>query len=782
MMDSAPIFPIDLIKSRFISALKQGDLIVTAGTGSGKSTRLPLWAATLGKTLVVEPRRVACTALADFIAGQTGTETGARIGYAIRFQQKVSAETEITFVTPGVALRWLSEGKLDQYHTVILDEFHERRWDMDLLLALIRHGNRHRIVITSATIDSQALQQWSGAALLEVETQSYPVEVNHIATDPRQMPSQKDIAKQVAAAVSQQLSRRYAGDLLVFLPGRREISETAAILRRQGITVAELHGSVSNREQLAALQQADHQRVILATNIAETSLTIPGVTQVIDSGLERRTHQRNGRTVLALHPISLASADQRKGRAGRVAPGQCLRLWGEHAPLERVTPPEVVREELTDLVLAAACSGVAAAELNFPSELPQKSLQLAIAQLEDMRAIDARGLATDHGRRLFPLPIDTLFSHLITAMPDVQLRMAMIDLAAALSVGGRLLSLPRDEQKRQSLVKWQPLPCDGVSLIKLIRMGGPDDIEPPADLLAEARQLSRQMRQVMQLPACSATLDFRQRALADAIIQAQPALAYVRREKRPQAMGNGYSEVQIADYSRFDDDADAALVLDQYSLPGRGTRQTINKANCLMPVTFAQIAAAGLGEDADSSPQLAAGEVEVTRQRLYAGRCIDVQQIVPEGEMLHRALAELILRGRLLRGAGDRLLQDLAAWRLWNAIEGQSVEVPEALDWLQQQLSALGVETVAELQLFEAGDLVFDGIPQWQRDDFDSRYPQQLSLSDLKLSVEYDTRKKRITIEAVSGTRKQPPARWELPAWNGWKIQYRKASRVIDIR
>ncbi|MDP2569609.1 helicase-related protein [Photobacterium damselae subsp. piscicida] len=418
--------PIDAVKKEFLQQLSSHHLVVEAETGSGKSTRLPIWAAKYGKVLVVEPRRVACTSLAEFIAVTPDDENriwGCKIGYAIRFDNQFDQGTDIVFVTPGVALRWLSENGLTDFKTIIIDEFHERRWDTDLLLSLLLQTQSHRLVVTSATLDSQRLAEYMAAQRLTANGRMFDVEVIHQASDARSMPEIQHIERKIGQAL--EVHREHHQDILVFLPGRKEISSVKQSLQQKyrddiedgKLDVISLHASVSEQEKQRALTESEKQRIILATNVAETSLTIPGITLIIDSGLERRTHQRNGRTVLSLHAISNASAEQRKGRAGRVRSGTCIRLYGKAAPLERLTPPELLREELVEPYLAALCCGYSLESLPFIDVLPEKTLEQARSVLTKMKAIDDKGAITDHGRVLYPLPIDTLFAHLITAMP-----------------------------------------------------------------------------------------------------------------------------------------------------------------------------------------------------------------------------------------------------------------------------------------------------------------------------------------------------------------------------
>ncbi|MCO4759847.1 MAG: DEAD/DEAH box helicase, partial [Oceanospirillaceae bacterium] len=211
----SPVLPIDAIHSQFQSTLDNHDLVVAAATGSGKSTRLPLWARSRGRVLVVEPRRVACTALAGYVAQLAETTLGEGVGYSIRFDNQFSAQTEVVFVTPGVALRWMTESGLRDFNTVILDEFHERRWDTDLLLALLKKQKQHRLILTSATLNAQRLASYLDAEVLQAEGRSFPVDVRHRAKDPRDMPQSKGLEQQIKAAVTELFSQ-HEGDTLVF--------------------------------------------------------------------------------------------------------------------------------------------------------------------------------------------------------------------------------------------------------------------------------------------------------------------------------------------------------------------------------------------------------------------------------------------------------------------------------------------------------------------------------------------------------------------------------------
>ncbi|MDX1281328.1 helicase-related protein [Shewanella colwelliana] len=826
---SLPTLPIDKLYKEFKLAIEHHHMVVESDTGSGKSTRLPLWcteANTEGKAkrvLVIEPRRVACLALADFVAKQTLLQ----VGYAIRFDSTVNEQTDIAFVTPGIALRWLSANAEDTdnnelgdkaglvcFDTIIIDEFHERRWDTDLLLALLKSADKHRLVITSATIDGERLANYltdkygNKAARLQAEGRRFHVELRYQSAESHHLADVRYIDKNVKYAVETLLAET-RGDILVFLPGKREIQlclQTchSLLAKHESLELLGLHGGIDAKQQQAILSETLHQRVIFATNVAETSLTIPGVTAVVDSGLERRTHQRNGRTVLSLARISKASSEQRLGRAGRVQAGICIRLWGKGAPLEAITPPELQREELVEPMLAAACSGYLLSRLPFVDQLPEKSLTKATQQLLSMTAIDNAGQVTTHGRKLFPLPIDTQFAHLISAMPDDTCKGLMVDLAAALTVPGQVYTLPSDEFGLQQLGLWEPFGCDGYLMIKLLRGAAPEWLsltDANISLLKEARMLAKQIREVLNLPSSHVNelsdSTLRQRWCL-AAIDALPSLAFIRREKRPQALGNGFSEVQIARDSRFDIAIDkqvlptAAVVFDQFAIAGRGVKQTLNLATCMVPVSVDTLLDAKLGEERLASNKEQADDAAVLIERVYAGRIIATYRKQVSGEQAIEAIVRSICEGRSFKGLGLQLTRDIAAWNIWLALgkhqdplvgDVADFDQPLALHrYLEERLLALGVETFDDLALIDAEDLLFNGVPSWQRAEFDQHYPVEVVLADLRLNVNYFPKRKFVLLEYGGGQRKTGPKRWELPRWQGWKIQYKKASRVVDVK
>ena len=782
------LLPIDSLKAEFDQNLKHNHLVVEAETGSGKSTRLPLWAASHGRVLVIEPRRIACTSLAEFLAQQSGEPIGVKVGYAIKLHAYFDENTQVVFVTPGVALRWFAEDKLASFDIVMVDEFHERRWDIDLLTALLKQENNHRLIVTSATLEGKKLTHYLQAKHLRSEGRCFPVSVTYRSTDSRYLPNKKGCENDVVRAVKEALEDE-DGDILVFLPGRKEITQCAQMLQSlESVLVVKLHASVSDEERNRALTIQNQRKVVLATNVAETSLTIPNIRVVIDSGLERRTVQRNGRTALTLSNISKASAAQRMGRAGRVAQGTCIRLYGEHAPLELITPPELHREELVEPMLAAACCGYRLAELPFLDRIPDKSLNLAFDTLKAMQAVDDQGEVTEHGRKVYPLPIDALFADLVTRIQTRAEKESMIDLAAALSVPAQLYQLQSGEAA-EALEKEEPWGCDASLMIRLVRGDQLPGISVDANVLEEAQGLAKQMRELFELPQLEVASRYRRDSFCHAIAELHPELLFVRRARRRDALGNGMMEMVTGRNSRFPDNEEAALVLDSHSVPGRGVKQTLNLASAMMPVPLSLIKDLSLGEWQQGETNYEEETPRATMSLVYAGRTVVTEYQPLQGDVAIQSIVEMIEDETLLPGFAPLRKQQIRHWKLYNALglNQQTIDIAamESLTlsgWLTEQLQTLGVASVEDMALFDADDLPFAGVPEWEYEEFAQKFPLKLLLAELKLDVEYFASRKLVHVIYSEGSRKGDPKRWELPRWSGWKVQYKKASRVIDVK
>ncbi|MDF6012001.1 helicase-related protein [Vibrio harveyi] len=780
--------PIDSLHAEFDQLVNHHHLVVEAETGSGKSTRLPLWSANHGRVLVIEPRRIACTSLAEFLADQSGQPLGKQIGYAIKLHAHYDENTKVVFVTPGVALRWFAEDKLASFDIVMVDEFHERRWDIDLLTAILKQEKQHRLIVTSATLEGEKLANYLDAKRLRSEGRCFPVTVTHRSLDSRYLPNKKGCENDVVRTVKEALEDE-EGDILVFLPGRKEITQCAQMLQNiNEVMIVKLHASVSDEERHRALTVQNQRKVVLATNVAETSLTIPNIRVVIDSGLERRTVQRNGRTALTLTHISKASAAQRMGRAGRVAEGACIRLFGEHAPLELVTPPELHREELVEPMLAAACCGYRLSELQFLDALPEKSLLSASQTLRGMEAIDQQGDVTEHGKKVYPLPIDALFADLVTRMQTKSEKEAMIDLAAALSVPAQLHQLQGGESA-EALAQEEPFGCDASLMIRLVRGEQLPGVNVDVSVLEEAQGLAKQMREVFELPELDVASRYKRDELTKAIAKLHPELVFVRRERRRDALGNGLMEMVVGRNSRFSDKSEAALVLDSHSIPGRGVKQTLNLASVMLPVSLALLRELELGEWQQGETNYEEEVPRATMHLIYAGRTICTEYQALQGEVAVQSIVEMIDEQALLPGFAPLRKQQIQHWKIYNALGLNQTPVDKSMlddlsfsTWLVEQLETLGVESVEDIELFDADDIPFEGIPDWEYQDFAEQFPLKLVLAELKLDVEYFVSRKLVHVIYTEGNRKGDPKRWELPRWSGWKVQYKKASRVLDVK
>ncbi|MEZ9326688.1 helicase-related protein [Vibrio cyclitrophicus] len=792
------LLPIDSYQNAFHDQIGSSHLVVEAETGSGKSTRLPVWASQHGRVLVVEPRRIACTSLAKYLAQQSGEKLGSKVGYAIKLESEYSEQTDVVFVTPGIALRWLSEDGLASFDVIVVDEFHERRWDIDLLVAILKQKASHRLVITSATIEGERLAHYLNANRISCEGRTYQVAIENRANESRVLPDIRHLEQRIAEEVNHQLIAS-RGDILVFLPGKKEIVHCEQTLAKNpDIQVVKLHASVSDKERGLALSGRNIdtkndgdslRKVILATNVAETSLTIPDIGVVIDSGLERRTVQRNGRTTLMLKSISRASAKQRAGRAGRVMDGVCVRLYGEHAALELVTPPELQREELTEPMLAAACCGAPLESLSFLDPIPEKSLNSATQTLLTMEAINTDHQITEHGKKLYPLPIDALYADIVTRIKNKALKEAMVDLTAALSVPARLYQLPNNADHLEALAQQEKEGCDLSLLIQIVRGRDYPHLEIDKQALNEAQGLATQMREVFELPQLEVASRFQRIELLKTIVNLHPELVFVRRLKRKEAFANGMLEVVLGRQNRFPDNAQAMLVLDTHSLPGRGVKQTLILATTTAPIPLELVVEADLGEWQQSETVVNDEGVFTEMALVYAGRTITTKLVEAEGPLSLKPIVDLVVSGAQLPGFAEARTQEVKHWQLYVklGLDEQTQFTPEIEQlsfelWLIEQLEVLGVTDVSELEMFEHNDIPFDGIPAWLYNEFSEKYPFSLCLADLQLEVEYLTGRKLIYVHYQSGSRKLSPKRWELPTWSGWRIQYKKASRIIDIK
>ena len=426
--------PIYELESALVSGLRaSGRLVVQAPTGSGKSTQLPqmLWRhgfLDTGQVVVLQSRRLATRMLARRVASEMGEPLGQTVGYQIRLESKISAKTKIRFVTEGILLRQMSfDPSLRGVNVLVFDEFHERHLYGDISLARARQIQASsrpdlKIVVMSATLDVVGLAEYlAPCEVLESRGRSFPVAIEYWAKTPQ---FDRDGVWEVATQAAVEAAGRTSGDMLVFMPGTFEIGRTVEAMQQHRalshFKVLPLHGELSPERQDDAVERSDSRKIIVSTNVAETSLTIDGVTVVIDAGLARmaRFDARRGINTLLIEKISRASADQRAGRAGRTAPGLCLRLWTERDHADRAAQelPEVHRLDLAEVVLTLKASGVTQID-QFPwLESPDPlGLRRAEQLLTDLGALGSKrnGEITEIGRRMLSYPVHPRYARML---------------------------------------------------------------------------------------------------------------------------------------------------------------------------------------------------------------------------------------------------------------------------------------------------------------------------------------------------------------------------------
>lgn len=452
------MLPVEALREPFQQALRDHPLVVVqAPPGSGKTTCIPLWLE--GRVIVLEPRRLAARWAARYVAGKLGQAVGEEVGYQVRFDNATSERTRIVYATEGILTRrLLDDPELKGIEAVLLDEFHERHLHAEVALALLRRRPGLKLVLMSATLDADTLsQQLGGVPVLKSEGRLHPVAVSyHEGTGA--------LEEQVHRAVQRAL-RATQGHVLVFLPGAGEIRKCRELLPG----ALALHGELSPEEQDLVVQPSVERKVILSTNVAETSVTIEGVTAVIDSGLARVAVGRS----LRLERIARSSADQRAGRAGRTGPGHCYRLYSErdYAGRPLWQEPEIRRLELSQVVLELERMGLAPEQLPWLEPPPAQSLEQARWLLTRLGALH-EGKITEMGRLIARYPVHPRIGRLLEACGDYRL-------AAMLSERAERVDEPARLRYLSDPLHWLPRAQVSKVARQLERIGGPR--RPPSE-------------------------------------------------------------------------------------------------------------------------------------------------------------------------------------------------------------------------------------------------------------------------------------------------------------
>ncbi|MEM6050043.1 ATP-dependent RNA helicase HrpA [Erwinia sp. P7711] len=449
--------PVSQKKQDIANAIRDNQVVIVAGeTGSGKTTQLPKICLELGRGITglighTQPRRLAARTVADRIADELETSLGGCIGYKVRFNDQVSETTQVKLMTDGILLAEIQQDRLlMQYDTIIIDEAHERSLNIDFLLGYLRELLPRRpdlkVIITSATIDPQRFSKhFNNAPVIEVSGRTYPVEVRYRPVVEEADDTDRDQLQAIFDAVDE-LGKESRGDILIFMSGEREIRDTADALNRRDLAHTEvlpLYARLSNAEQNRVFQSHAGRRIVLATNVAETSLTVPGIKYVIDPGTARisRYSFRTKVQRLPIEPVSQASANQRKGRCGRVSEGICIRLYSEEDFNNRpaFTDPEILRTNLASVILQMTALGLGDISA-FPFvEAPDKrNIQDGVKLLEELGAItqseNQHYKLTASGRALAQLPVDPRLAKMVLEAQRYACTREVMIITAALSI------------------------------------------------------------------------------------------------------------------------------------------------------------------------------------------------------------------------------------------------------------------------------------------------------------------------------------------------------------
>ena len=444
--------PVCAMREAVIDAVRRHPVVVVSGdTGSGKTTQLPKMMLELGRgvrgrrIVCTQPRRLAAVTVAERVASELKCETGGLVGYRHRFARRMSAETRVEFATDGILLaETRRDPLLKAYDTVIVDEAHERSLNTDFLLGILKRALERRsdlkVIISSATLDAGRFAEFFGdAATISVPGRLFPIEVRHM---PPPEDEERDLARDVEAAVS---ALPADADILVFLPGERDIRETAEHLSNlRGATddILPLFSSLPSGEQRRAFAPSSRRKIILATNVAETSLTIPGIRAVIDSGLARisRYIHRTGIQRLQIEPVSKASVRQRTGRCGRTGPGICIRLYSrdDYESREEYTPPEILRSSLAGVILSMLDLRLGDIDrfpfIDAPKPAMVREGLRELIELGAIRRAESGGAElTENGRKLAGIPVEPRLARILLEASRNAVTGAVIPLVASMA-------------------------------------------------------------------------------------------------------------------------------------------------------------------------------------------------------------------------------------------------------------------------------------------------------------------------------------------------------------
>lgn len=782
--DSSTIsLPLEAYRAEFTDKARKGPVVLTAPTGSGKSTLVPQWCAELwGRVTVVEPRRVACRSLARRVASLRRESLGKSVGYSVRHERVGSSSVPIQFVTPGVALRMVADGGMSGLGPLVIDEAHERSIEVDLLLALARATPVEKLVVMSATVSAEAFSLYFDAERVEGKGRAYPVEVDYAGRP--MLPSPRDLAARVVEAA--RLAAERPGDMLIFAPGKAEIAASVSALRGAiDAEVLPLHGSLPSAEQDRVFDPGARRRIVVATNVAETSVTIPRVGVVIDTGLVRQTRYHQGAGVLTLGAVAMDAAEQRRGRAGRVQAGHCTRLWSKAGQMAERTTPEILREDLDDFVLRLAGLGQVAKKLVFLDPPKPYALSDSTRALTRMGALATDGRITPVGERMARLPLSPTLARFLVAAGELGCLEDAIDLTAALDGGAPLILPARGRVVEARLELTADRRCDATLAVMGVREGRADQHGLRASTLAEARRVAKQLRRALGLrgaPEAGRPVDWK--ALATAFVRADRRAVFVRRRKGP-AWTNGGTEGWVPKDSWIADTCDVVVAVDTHVAEGRGGRPQVSLSVALA-ATSGWLKGTDLGEWVAVEPRVQGGAIVCEMKRMYSWRLLSKREDVPTGAAAVSALVELVEQKRLFRRAWEASIDEMDAWNLYRRLRADRLTEDsgpvEPAAWLRERAESLGLESGADLALLSDTDFRFERLDSAERTWLDDKFPRVLDLGDSTYRVLYEPRRMMITLDKVRGPKGAKPNPLYLPSWPRWKVQVKDKNAVSLLR
>lgn len=689
--------PIDDVLPALVAAVRdRGVCVLVAPPGAGKTTRVPgaLLDAGLvdGEIIVLQPRRLAARMAAARVASERGVELGREVGYEVRFDRKVSAATRIRFVTEGVLTRrLLADPQLRGVGCVIIDEFHERHLDGDLALALVERLRATRpelrLVVMSATLDAEPVAAFlANAPVIRSEGRTFPVAIEY-----EDQLDDRQLGKRVASAVRRLAQDKLDGDILVFLPGSGEIRRTAEDVADAAavhdLEVLPLHGDLTADEQDRAVRPSKRRKVILATNVAETSITIDGVVAVIDSGLARiaRHSPWTGLASLQVEPVSRASCTQRAGRAGRTRPGRVIRLYTKHDhDLRRAFEvPEIQRADLAGVALelyGAGLSGVRAIRwYEAPPEIAVNQADELLLRLGAIASDDAPASSpspaipsrsiTRIGRRMLRFPIHPRLARLIFEAEERGAPREACVIAAA--VGARELRLERRGPAGQARVSSPSDLLDDLDAIERARGDGmrADRLRREGLDIATAHQVDKTARQLeknVEYRAHSMSTDEIDEQLLISILAAFPDRVGKRRAPRSSEIlfAGGGSGTLSPGSSVIDAELMVAVDVAEVGARGTQTKVQIRRASAIQASWLLDLFLDRIEEKDELVWDAKKERVERVVQMTYDGLAFDEQRDVEGARRAGRPAAELLARQAIAAGIEKFVdKDDLAQWR-----------------------------------------------------------------------------------------------------------------------